>query len=720
MELFHFFNFLLLNLVVLATAGLVTAKFYHFQKEKVSSYLLATLLIFWTLIILLQVSLGAFGGLNYLSLSLWTYGICGWVFWLWREDLNALSSQYKKLIKSEKWSKQEKITAGVLFLPIAALVLVKAFNAAFQLPLEFDAIAYHLPFVAEWLQTGDLITPYYSAFAGPIAYYPSNYELFGLWAMLPFANDYFANLLNFPLLILLPYLILKVLENFKISRIVALVVSTLPLYMPVFVRQVGVPLVDLFFALCFGMMIYFLQEIDRKEGKSLADFFFFGLAGGLMIGTKYLGLAYAAPLVILIAIWTFWRFWGRKNLIFRRATVVMSGFILSGAYFYLRNWFDSGNPLFPVEVSFGGWTVLEGYRGAGVNEVLGNTSILANLDSWADFKEKTKFFFYRTGPFGLFSVLMPLVLLGTALIYWFQKKKSGLKSIGLLLLLALLSAFYFWLYLKAPYGYKDFFANIRYALPLFLLNLVALGYILKLLPWLKWPFYLAAGVHVLYSLVFLIINTPDPVPYTNHFFLDFGFLGAYTLALMVFLVALASALFLLIRCKKDHLSLLMMAIFLVSASGFFYYSIRERDHLWHYWIKQYFAEDQLLLDISQAAEWLNDNVGGDTTVAFSGFNFHYYFFGPSLENNVSYVNINECLDCRYVDYKDSADSIRRDPDFKNWHNNLAAKNKRYLVLNPKSTPGLEIEEYQWAEANPDLFELVFKSNDVYVYKISEN
>lgn len=404
MQTANFINFVGLNLATGISSFLIVLWLTHYRVRSFSKLLLSLFIVFCSQIIIIEILLGTLSMLSYKNICIVIYLIFfGLIFLLGRNTLKNL-----KVEKAER-DYPDLFSILILFSPIIFLLFAKAFNAALQIPLEYDSIAYHLPFVAKWLQTGTLNNLYYSAFAGPISYYPSNYELLGLWTFLPFRNDFFANLINFPLFIILGTVIWRIFRNFGIDKNTALIATAIPFYMPIFLHQAGLPLVDLFFVLIFAISIYFLQEISiNQEKEKYSDFLLFGLSIGLFIGTKYLGLVYGALIILLLAGIAFYHAKNKKIKLYKAGFITIAGILFTGSFFYIRNWIDSGNPLFPVDVNFSGINIFEGYQG--VNENLKSTSLLENFHNQVRIREFLKTLFYITGPFGIISIFMPPVI----------------------------------------------------------------------------------------------------------------------------------------------------------------------------------------------------------------------------------------------------------------------------------------------------------------------
>ena len=611
---------------------------------------------------------------------------------------------------------------------------MKACNASLQIPIEYDTVAYHLPFVVEWFQTGSLNHLYYSAFAGPISYYPSNYELLDLWTFLPFKNDLFANLLNFTFFPILAGFLWKIFRNFNIDKKTALVATALPFYMQIFLHQAGIPLVDLFFITLFTSSLYFIQEILLMKNKSYTNFLLCGLSLGLFMGTKYIGLVYGLVLVFLLIGIVWHQAKARETKFLKAAWVSLLGVLLTGSFFYIRNWINAGNPLFPVEVSFLGVHFFEGYEGSNVQEYLTTTSLLANFTTIDSIKNFVHLYFFKTGPYGILSIALPPILLCTAFVIYFWnkllKKRKLTHQFWMLSALALGTMLYFYLYIKAPYTERDLLPNIRYSLPFLIMGSITIGYFASMRKMLRKAFLLSSVLFCAYSFTQLIISSPELIPSTGRFLVDYALLWEYKVYVLfasIFCIFLLSSLVALTRSiertrkAKCRYLFLVSVLFLTSSIGFalinFAHSEREvlMQHTSEYWLSDEY--ELKILNIVEAAEWLDSNAV-HAKVAYTGFNYHYHLFGRDLSREVDYVNINDCTNCRYIDYKDSEGSIRRDPSYEDWYENLKSQEKEYLVVNPVITEEVWNYEFEWINENPEHFEQVFNLNDIYIYKIS--
>ncbi len=698
------------------------------QIRSFSKFFISWFVLFCSHIIVLEVILGVFNILTYANVSTGAY-VLGFgaliVFF---------THVQKKMVVSAKPEYPSIILTLLLFAPIVFLLFVKTMNAALQIPLEYDSMVYHLPFVVEWFTTQGVNNLYYSAFSGPLSYYPSTYELFDLWTVLPFGNDYFVNLLTFPLFIVLGVVLWRILRNVGVEKNIALVATTLPFYMPIFLHQAGLPLVDLFFTVTFLIAIYFLQEITlEKENKTPANFLLFGLAFGLFIGTKYLGLMYGAPIIVFSAGILFYNAMHKRKSNNKMILAVLFGILLTGSFFYIRNWLNTGNPIYPVDLSIVGLRIFEGVKGA--NGALTSTALSQTLFEFGKMKEFVKTFFYLTGPFGVISIGMPLVLLALSIVSFIRNRRTTLianKTALTSLLLAIATAVFFYLYIRAPYTGQDLPQNIRYAMPFLVMGTVCIGYFVQVLTqtfrWIPRVFFYGAAFLVCtFSFVHLVVNPSATIAYSDKVMIDYRILWTYkiqSLELAAAILSFFAGVYLIISkkiAKKTHLIATTM-LFIISLSlsvNFVHFTATEREILTPHWLTFWFKDDQNTFDYFGVAEWFNTNAP-HAKIAYTGFNFHYPLYGRQLAREVDYVNINECSECRYSDYRYAEKSLRRDPNYENWMLNLRKKQKEYLVVNPVRITGVESYEFKWALEHRTRFTEVFTVHNMHVFSIAHD
>lgn len=689
-------NFILINLALILSS---LSLYLHLSKstQKVHKVLIATFTLFISKILLIIFFLGILEILSYTNASLFAYAI----------SIITILFTYKRALKRKiKFDKKLPVSIILLFfLPLAALLLLRAFNAFLQIPLEYDSLAYHLPFVAEWLNTGSLHEIYYSAFASPIGYYPANYELLDLWITLPFKNDFFINLLNFPLFVILTITIYAILINFKVPKDISIATSAIPLYMPIFLRQAGLPLVDVFFTLTFALSIYFLQLLYIRKRERTLHALLFGLSLGLFMGTKYLGLVYAT---IPLFLFTILALKNKPRIApFVAGTV---GTFLTGSFFYIRNWIDSGNPIFPVELKILGTKIFDGYLG--INEKITSTSLLENVVDDATFTEFWENFFFMTGWESRLIAIATVALL----ILLFIKKTRNDKIIAATLFITAIA--YFYLYFRSPYSYRDLTPNIRYAMMFLTIATISTGFFVSRLKFLKYYYFMALGIIFLHSLIYLSLYPPDHLLHNDKMIIDIELLEEYKYEFFIYLTSFLtfSTVFSLLRKKYTGVVVALLLFSFCTSVYFLNFAYKERPRLADYFYQNWYEQDRVLLYLMDSFTWLEENTEA-TKIAYTGFNFHYPLFAKNLSNEVDYININDCRNCRYLDFKDSPESIRRDPDFNSWLFNLHSAEKQYIFIAPDRIEGVEIYEETWVKNNPKYFKQVYANEVVQIYSI---
>jgi hypothetical protein len=719
---FDFFSFVLLNGIVLTSAVFLAVFLNGFEIKDWKKFILSVAILFFSQVFLSEIIMGMFGILSFRSVLLVN------AMFLIVVSLFIGKTVIKKA-RFSKFSFKYTFTFLAVFSPFIAILLLRYYNALFQIPMEYDTVSYHLPFVLEWLKTGNLWKVYYSAFAGPLGYYPSNFELFALWSYLPFGKDYLVNLINLPIFPLLLLSIYAVARNLKIDGKIALLVAALFLYMPQTFRQMGTPLVDLFFCFTFMAAIYFVQEFWRS--KSQGDLFLLGLSAGLFVGTKYLGVPYVLPLLLIAFLGLLIPYIRNFRAIAKGIAVLSAGIFLTGSFWYVRNLIDTGNPIFPMEINLFGVKIFEGYYGL-AERVLGY-SLASNVHDWAGLNEFLNGFLVMVGfptfLMALAFVSLPLMALFYGLKYVFFRRLKIAKAIpGRILIIVLLflsGIYFFYFYWKAPYTYINLIPNVRYAMMFLLIGCLTVGVVASYIRPLRGLFYFLSFLCLSSNLIFLTFSLPAGILNNDKMLLDFGIFWPYRNQLLLFGIIIATL------ClsywmyqywtKKRYLAFMPALLSLFLIIQLFLITIPHRESLRKYYFDFWYKPESAFLATINASThavlWF-DQSAPNAKIAYTGFNFIYHFFGRSLDREVNYVNINECLECTYKDYKSSPDSIRRDPSYENWIKNLKAFQKDYLVVTPDLTAGVKSFEQEWAKTHPDHFQQVFEENGLYIYKIT--
>lgn len=223
-------------------------------------------------------------------------------------------------------------------------------------PLAWDALTYHVVRAGRWVQHGD-----WARSSGPDAwgyyeYYPNAGDVYWAWAMLgPHSDAYLgiASILIWSSVLLGAYGSARAFGcRVETALLFALTIGTLPTVLG-FMTSL---LVDITLLAVVLLAVPFVRRIAIRA--RLADVALLLAATGVAAGVKTHGLM-LPPIALGWVLMEAWR-----QRIGARATValVCVGAVVAcvGAPAYLRAWWETGSPLYPVSLSFGGREILAG------------------------------------------------------------------------------------------------------------------------------------------------------------------------------------------------------------------------------------------------------------------------------------------------------------------------------------------------------------------------
>lgn len=229
-------------------------------------------------------------------------------------------------------------------------------NAA-RVPEAIDALSFHLPGVAGWIQQHGFWQIH--QFIPDLAQgnYPNNGDVLSLLALLNFHDLGLARLVFVPWLVLTGVGVHALARELGAPRSSATVFAAAAAGLPVVARSalLGVD-PDVVMYASFTAGVAFLLR-HRRTGDR-ACLVLGGLGLGLALGTKWYGVS--AFVVVLVA-WAGLRLADRVGLrrVARDGALVGAVVLLAGGFWLLRNLILSANPLFPVKVALGGVTIFD-------------------------------------------------------------------------------------------------------------------------------------------------------------------------------------------------------------------------------------------------------------------------------------------------------------------------------------------------------------------------
>lgn len=224
---------------------------------------------------------------------------------------------------------------------VLVVFVLSAKDGLFLPPIEGDSMAYHLPNSVWMLNSGQMKM-------GMLSYYPANAELLTVWLMLPFGSDLFANFQNVLPLLIFFLSFLSLCNILGVDRPIGylfgciLLLSVKPIFKQMITQEN-----DLFLASFWLSSVAMLGH--WITGRRMFHLFLAGLSIGIVLGTKYSGVAYLMIFVFLLIVFSVFKIQkstGWRSVAMPFFVAIMSS-LLMGIYFYIRNWIYLGSPFFP-------------------------------------------------------------------------------------------------------------------------------------------------------------------------------------------------------------------------------------------------------------------------------------------------------------------------------------------------------------------------------------
>lgn len=269
---------------------------------------------------------------------------------IWRKHFQ----QKIKIGKGESWIKLKVPCWNSAFIIVLFFWAVLFIHYLTALPMDYDGNAYHLPLAIKFLQSNSFMqVPPIWQFA-----MPANAEaVFYLFAN--FRNHILLNFVQIPLLIAF---IINVHQNnirfFKLGKVASGIVMCTLLMMPAVFQGIFSHYIDLFGTIFLYLSLCeILKAIYKSPTCYPTCFFKAALFLGISIGTKLTFIIYI-PLFFCTAIFVVLK---SRRIGLNRSIVVNSfiacivGILLLSSFWYVRNYFIWGNPVFPLGISILGW-----------------------------------------------------------------------------------------------------------------------------------------------------------------------------------------------------------------------------------------------------------------------------------------------------------------------------------------------------------------------------
>ena len=318
---------------------------------------------------------------------------------------------------SAAWPLRVRRRRAWLAIPLAVLVCTYAvflMDASTRYPTGWDGVHYHLPLAVHWVQSGMMdIVP-----SGLVYNYPNNGTILsylllaGGWQRLTS-------------LVMVPQVVLLVLCVFSLGRALGLghrdriVAVCLVTSIPMILYQTFSSYIDLFAAVAWlaSLSALFHASRCRRDGERPLLVFLAGLACGIALGSKltYLALGGMLGVVAVILPWI-----GRRvgkpsaRMALRLGLTFTVAVLLCSGYWFIRNAVRTGNPIYPLALTIGDWTLFAGteadefFPDRTISEIIGRWLTYP----WTEFRATGYNYGVGDGLGAAFAAFVPAGLLG--------------------------------------------------------------------------------------------------------------------------------------------------------------------------------------------------------------------------------------------------------------------------------------------------------------------
>ncbi len=235
-------------------------------------------------------------------------------------------------------------------------------------PYGFDALWYHLTAVAGWLQAEQIGLNQLALWA---SVYPLNGELFFTWPSLFLRNDTFVDAVQLGFAVIGGVAVAGIARGLGLSARAAASAGLLFFLTPIVISQSTSDSVDLVFVSTFLVAYHFLLRFLRTgpfawgggEHPDLRLAALAGIAGGIAMGAKSLGILYCGALALLLFVHLSFSVAKRRVKVSVAAlsfVFFLVPLVALGGFWYVHTWSHFGNPFYPVEFGLLGHTFFSG------------------------------------------------------------------------------------------------------------------------------------------------------------------------------------------------------------------------------------------------------------------------------------------------------------------------------------------------------------------------
>ena len=343
MELFNIFYFVTINFLGLFISYTFSAP--ALDRNDRLSLLFCTLCVFPCVVLLCLISLGTVGLLSPVPVITMLGAVLAGILVLQRKLLIEKLRKKRPPLGSLLGNRRQRL----LCLAILSAAAGIGYLIGAVLPGTFfthDDMSYHAVTSAHWLMDGTITV---RPLAYQQVYYPFNGDLFSIWWMLPFGTDAFVGFSNLYWISLLVVTALVFGRHLGLTALQkAFVIVTILGSAIVKGRIKNFGCTDLAAPttiLASAVLLFTVTRRPAEEFRSRIELIA-GLVSGFAVGSKP---TFLPPVIVLFAIYLFSIRRSSATSLFRRLLLLIGGLILTGTYWYIRNFAITQNPVYPVD-----------------------------------------------------------------------------------------------------------------------------------------------------------------------------------------------------------------------------------------------------------------------------------------------------------------------------------------------------------------------------------
>lgn len=625
---------------------------------------------------------------------------------------------YTKYFPEKKGVSKTRASVGS---PTLVLLLISGMIVAIAVwvwawvspPPPWDAFVYHLSFPASWVKSGSIfpVTVPFGDQAG--TYFPSNVEMIFFWLLTYSRQDFTTNCVQCFFLLQCVLAVFRLCRISGADRSPSLCAAFAVFFMPSMLHQAAASEVDVAFSAMFISCLYFLIRWIKAPDTRMNMIMAF-ISAGLFLGSKTIAIPWTVVILIPVLLYAIYKH-GFKLWMF----IGIACSILTGGFWYIRNLLLTGNPLFPLTLKIGSFTLLNGaYERSSVLHSAFHTDSFAE---WAALMANC------------WGIPIIITLAAMSIFAMFSsvsiRKKIFFPAVSLTIL--------FLSFFVIPYN-----REVRFTYTAFLVALIPLSLFINI--WRKknrmYMYLIFLAIYICNVMLIINGNTMFHRQLIFHLYnivtaahpvYKAMIPGAITMAAAA--ITLGGVIFFYVVTQKWNNK--MSAVVLVGLALIFVSTFVEskRYEKYRYQYYSFFL-------MGRSWDALHQLVPESARVSYTGTDLSYGLFGPMLKNTVYYTSINkhgfkyfhQCN--KYVKNSgtyvlpktDRIDFCRREPSYDMWRDKLVSLETDILyvtILHQNDRPHIWHDEElfpierSWADDHKDMFNLIYRNPQVRIYQV---